>query len=684
VKNTKYPTTLFIFLLFGIAYLYNYQEIIFKRPQSVHKWRQSDCASIALNYYQGGMRFFDIETHNLTSDGGTSGKCRTSEVPLLYYGVAVLYSLFGYHEFIYRILNTLLFLMGLFYLFKLLRYLISDIFWSVSLTLLFFTSPVLIYYGNNFLSNSSSLAFSIVGWYFFVRFLFEGKQKWYFLSVMIFLLAAAFKVTALFSLIAITGIYIIELLGISKFRDKERLFNKPFLFTIPIISVFILIGAWLFYAARFNKLHDCFYFSTTIFPIWNLDREGIIKVIDNIREIWLAQYFHISVLLFLSACFLFILIFFRKNRPVLIYSVLFIFAEAIVYVLLQFWTFRDHDYYVIDMFVLPVLIVVSSIDILKRHFNKVFISVPVKIVFSLFLLFNIYHGFRQINVRYSGWMNDKKENAELYSITPYLREIGVSPFDTVISIPDGSHVSLYLMNQKGWTEYSDARFNKGERVKYNGDSTGIGSSIKKGAKYLILNGINELYTKPYLQSFCTNLAGHRGNVWIFNLKSPEKNFTMPQRSIKKVYSCDAENLSSDGQNFVNNLDSTFFQGGSGRSETFAHGGRFSTVVDSKSPYGMTFRIKEIEEGESFVISVWRKAVGKSKGGLICSSAPNPFYQNAYSITETGQNGWEKLTMELTIPREISRQELGIYVYNPDTDTVYFDDLEITQYKSILK
>ena len=104
----------FLVILASMSLAYSYQEILFKRPQSVHYWRQADCASLALNYYQHGMNFFEPQTHNLTSNGGKSGNTCTSEVPLLYYSVAVLYHLFGYHEYIYRLLNTLLFFTGLF------------------------------------------------------------------------------------------------------------------------------------------------------------------------------------------------------------------------------------------------------------------------------------------------------------------------------------------------------------------------------------------------------------------------------------------------------------------------------------------------------------------------------------------------------------------------------------------
>ncbi len=124
-----------------VSILYEYPSIVMKRPQSVHHWRQSDCASIALNYYQTGMHFFKPQTHNLTSDKNKSGYNATSEIPIVYYFIAFLYKIFGYHESIYRLLNTLLFLTALFYLFRTLMLWLRSYFWSATITLFLFTSP---------------------------------------------------------------------------------------------------------------------------------------------------------------------------------------------------------------------------------------------------------------------------------------------------------------------------------------------------------------------------------------------------------------------------------------------------------------------------------------------------------------------------------------------------------------
>jgi hypothetical protein len=502
--------------------------------------------------------------------------------------------------------------------------------------------------------------------------------------MVVFLIAAAFKVTALFSLFALAGIFVLEQAGLIKLKENEKLIHKPARFSILVLSLFLIIGTWLVYASHFNQKHACYYFSTTIFPIWNLDKDGIYGVLDNIRNIWLDQYFHMSVLIFLAACFVFNVFSFRKSNKMLLFSIFFILAEVFAYVILQFWTFADHDYYTIDIYILPVLIVISTFDILKRNYNKIFSSLIVKITFALFLLFNIYYAWQKINDRYDGWMNDYPKNKDMYTITPYLRSIGIMPTDTVISIPDISHVSLYLMNQKGWTEYTDEHFGKGKQVYYNRDSAGIQRSVEKGAKYLILNGIEELYDKPYLQSFCSNLAGRYQNVLIFNLRDKKINFNSKEKTVNQIYTCNAESLSNDQHSFLSNSDSAvLFQNGDTRSDEFARSGKYSSKLSESSPYGMTIKLNGLKYGESFEINVWRKKDDKSNGGIVASAnSKTPYYNTDYKVVNADSAGWEKLTLNIYVSDDLVKQELTVYVYNPGSKPQYFDDFEIIRYKSV--
>lgn len=676
--NFKKPQLLFILILFLASLFYGYQQIIFNRPQSIHKWRQADCASIALNYYQNGMHFFSPEVNNLTSDGGTSGKCMTSEVPLLYYSSAILYKVFGYHDFLFRLLNTLLFFLGLFYLFKTIHLLSKDTFWSIALTLLIFSSPVLVYYGNNYLSNSTAFAFTLVGWYFFIRFLLEKQQRLFYVSLLIFFCAAMFKVTALFSLFAIAGVYLVEIIKVKRLPEIAGLFTKRRHFIFPVLLIVMLIGAWLMYASHYNSLHNCTYFSTTIFPFWDYDQATIFSIINQIYHNWGPQYFHPTVFVILFIALGFILSRSNKTSQLLTWVIIFLLVEEIAYFLLQFWTFRDHDYYTIDMFILAVVILLATIQYLYEKHPALLKSVWIKAAFALFVAFNLYYARTKLIDRYSDKVNDFRKNEDLYTITPYLRSIGLSSNDTVISIPDYSHASLYLMNLKGWTEYTEHQFNSGVSYSYNADSVSVSESISKGARYMIVNGIGELYAKPYLQSFCTFLKGHYNNVLIFELNKEEKNFNLKTRTIKAVYLCDSEMLTADNLNYTNK-EGQLFADGNTQSDQFALNGHFSCKLDATHPYGMTIKLNGLKKGESIRINAWRKLGGKVESYIIVSG--ENYYNGNFTIVNKDSLGWEKLETELFISSDLEGKELGIYLYNHGKDSVYFDDFSLRWFEA---
>ena len=111
----QYSKWIFIVLVLVMSFIYHYHNILFLSPQSLHLWRQCDCLSITLNYYQDSNNFFEPAIHNLGHDG--TGKT-ISEFPVIYYLVAQIWKIFGIHEFIFRLIILLLFYAGLFSVFK--------------------------------------------------------------------------------------------------------------------------------------------------------------------------------------------------------------------------------------------------------------------------------------------------------------------------------------------------------------------------------------------------------------------------------------------------------------------------------------------------------------------------------------------------------------------------------------
>ncbi|MBL4752049.1 MAG: glycosyltransferase family 39 protein [Flavobacteriales bacterium] len=681
LSQYKWPLV-FVVLLVGIFFFYNYDEILFKRPQSVHYWRQADCASLALNYYQGGMDFFHPQVHNLTSEDFTTGYTSTSEMPLLYYSVAILYQAFGYHEFLYRLLNVMIFFTGLFYLYKLFLGLIKHQFWAMSLPLLLFSSPVLAYYANNFLSNSAALGFVFIGWYHFLEYSRNKNSKSFKWSILFFGIAGLLKITALLSLGAIISIYLLEKIIINK---KEPLFSRGLGQFVPFTLVFLIIGAWTLYASFYNSHYGTSYFSTTIFPIWEMSTAEIIAVKDNVTKIWFDQYFSEFLWGFLFLATIAIILLQKGARIMYVQLTCFMLLGAWAFMLLQYATLKDHDYYTINLFIIPVFIFITFFDLIKTHFPRVIKSKIAIMLFLVFTLFNVNYAKTELNDRYNGgWNNDGIKN-DIEDVVPYLRSIGITHADTIISMPDQSHLSLYLMNQRGWTEYEERFYNRGATRSLNRDQGGMEASIVNGAKYLVINGLNELYQRPFLHKFAAHLIGQFREVLIFDLtKLGSRNFKLPKRLVKELMVCNAELLEASGDVYTGLHGNYTFGDVSTRSNEFAYSGAYSSKLTPENPYGLTLTIPKVFHGESFIVSIMRKKEAGSFD-LVAATPGKPSFRLKQMETLACDNpAWEILKMEFHIPKHMDGRSLSIYCWNHGSEPAYADDLKVVRFHSYFK
>ncbi len=678
----KYSSLIFILSILAVSVYYGYPDMLFKRPQSIHAWRQADGASFALNYYQQGMHFFQPEVNNLTSLGGTSGKTAPGENTYLYYFVAVLYHIFGYHEFLFRLVFSLIFITGLFFLYKSIRYLFNDAFWAASVPILLFTSPVIVYYGNNFLPNTAALAFAFIAWYWFFRYINENRDRFMYISMLFFLLAGWLKITALVSLSAIGAIFILEWIFDIRCRKERKLFPSPVKFIVSVSILLILVGLWVYFTTWYNNVNDSTYFVHRAFPFWTFSADELRKVVFNIRHVWLTEYFHPVVLVFLGASAVFILLHVKKISRFLLFTNLFLLAGITVFVMMFFWFFRDHDYYAINLYILPVFLLIAVLDIMHKVYPAWFASSYTKALFSLFLLFNLWYAKTTVRDRYESKVNAIfHTHHDLYTITPYLRSIGIGPRDTVISVPAGNHVGLYLMNVKGWTQYVDTRFGEGARVYYNRDHKGIETSISHGARYLIVDGIENLYLMPYLDEYAVHLTGRYGKTMIFDLKDSTRNYTVPDLIPGVHLSCDAEHLTEDGKYFISTKDSSKYEFGKNQSDRESRSGEFSVALNSEHQYGMTISMDSLMAGDQLVVSVWRKPGGDNSGSIVISrEEPGGYYSGSYAVIEENNDGWEKIEKTLFLPASLQNTKIKIYLYYPGSDTVYFDDLSISSYR----
>ena len=132
-------------------------------------WRQSDVAAIARNYFQGDFHF----AHPQIDWAGDAPGYVGTEFPILPFCAALSYKIFGTHEWVGRVQAVFLFALSLPFFFLLIRKISGE---TAAAWALFFYSfaPLGIMAGRCFMPDMPSLALSIIGLYFFQRWVDES------------------------------------------------------------------------------------------------------------------------------------------------------------------------------------------------------------------------------------------------------------------------------------------------------------------------------------------------------------------------------------------------------------------------------------------------------------------------------------------------------------------------------
>lgn len=141
--------------------------------------------------------------------------------------------------------------------------------------------------------------------------------------------------------------------------------------------------------------------------------------------------------------------------------------------------------------------------------------------------------------------------------------------------------------------------------------------------------------------------------------------------------CDCEKKSVDNNFFLSENIDVDFVGGNLQNNAESLSGQYSIKLDSINQYGLLSKYSNIQTDERFIIKVWRK--GSNEAGIVVSAVPgNNLYHFNNQVIETNSNGWNLIKTEITIPENCNGYQLGVYLWNPGKNNVWFDDLEINK------
>jgi hypothetical protein len=489
----------------GIILLSLYFEtpsIISKRPQSVHLQRQTDCASYALNYYQNKQPFFRPQVHHRFADNGYA----VSEFPIVYYIAGRLYSIFGVHDYFIRLLHYLLFLVGVVYAFKISRLFIANRLLQYLPALFFFSSSFIQYYGSNFLPDVASLSLAFVGFYYYLLYRKRTLFYYFLLAALFFTFAGLLKISALILWVAILLLYFYE--QFQKWRKQAFVWKDLFVWFVFSLS-FMVLFAWVsfdkYYATKYHFGGNLF----GLYPIWDASPHEVLSIFHRLFNEWMVVIMTWPMWCMLVLMICFVIRRHAKADAFMLHITLLSGLGCLIYSLCWFRAYYHHDYYMINVFCFPVLLMILFLSIFEKELERQNQKMQKLVYLCILLLFSysIYDCSSALKKRYS----DQKYytiNPALYEIEPYLRKIGMKRNDLVMSVPDGStNTSLYLMNQIGWTEC------------FNSSSYSIDYFISAGAKFLIVSDTLYTHKSPYA-NFCREekkIGSYKG-IYIYRIK----------------------------------------------------------------------------------------------------------------------------------------------------------------------
>ena len=487
LKNRLVHLAIFTVSFACLATFLDMPRIMNFAPISAHMWRQSDGASIAMNYATDGLDFFKPRIHNLThhDDPHTVG-----EFPATYYIAAVFYKIFGQHDFILRGLHLLVFAIGLFALYRIAWHLTADLVTSLAISLLFIASPILGFYAPNFLPNTPALGCVFVAWWCFYHYIADGRRlRWFVACNVAFMAAGLLKPTSLISWVAVAVLFFFEILrgtrwtmfGVrrtfggnvfEKRNQKEGEFSKQnvlkdktrqdLLASLSLLIVVVPMVAWRLWAAHYNQMHQTEeYFLAQTMPIWGIEAKTRADIFNWFFLFYKFQLFEELTHFILVGLLIFSAVTYRRQPKLAFWFTVLVGLGVAAHVVLWYQQLMVHDYYSIDWFVLPAATLVLFAFYLKKQDvfdrNGKWLA---RAAFVSLLFLNAEHARRYLAAeRY----NPKFPNIgmpEFYGQNParlrtFLRSAGVRTTDTIISLPDGSpNTSLYYYDCRGYTAWN--------------------------------------------------------------------------------------------------------------------------------------------------------------------------------------------------------------------------------------
>lgn len=418
-------------------------------PRSVHQSAQCDRASLAQNYYYGGFRFLypEVNEHRCV-DGIVS-----CELPFTNYLAAFLYKLFGYDETWFRLLSFICISAGMYALFLLFRLFMNTLA-SFLLLLLLNSSPILLFYGANFIPDSSSLGLMLSAWYLFFRMhvphvFLPRYDKWQhrLLFVLCLNIGIAAKTTCMIQWLTMAGVLVLSHIRYLKI-DLQA---KKQLYADLILALVIPVG-WYFWSKHLADTHNSQYFMMRI-PLsesFEAYRNAWLTYLAN----WPQQTFSEPLIYIAFALFFVVMLLKRFISPGIWFITMLNFSGSAAFLALMIEQFKYHDYYVICLFPCFAFSWIALADAMKRLRPGYWWVKVIGLVFVIWAFSHQYKlGTTNLRERYTEGNYWEQSHLRAEDYKTFRHQLGLQGIDrnacVIVGNDNAPNNMLYLLNLRG-------------------------------------------------------------------------------------------------------------------------------------------------------------------------------------------------------------------------------------------
>lgn len=584
------------------------------------------------------------------------------DLPINEYAVGILMRLLNDRSpAVFRVYMLCIALMGLFFLYLIpLRFGFGPLHGLV-LVGIFYLSPVYHYYLIGFLPSVAAFSAFLAGTYFLLSARASKSTTYFSLAVVGFTLAALIRLPFVINLAALFAAYSLLRVAVKTAGVRE---------TKWLGSGLALVVLYWGYNQYLTSVHGSM-FATQLMPPSSWAEAKYLVKASMMR--WGTEYIDWAGYGLLAAMFLLGFTQLKKLKlsPHFIYVILVLVGYA-AYSLLMLSQFPDHDYYAIDSFYPPAILLLGSIYASAKPNKLMQWLVPA----SALVAFLVYSGPRLERIKEFRYFADR---ADLAYITyknfngseKLMDDLSIEKEAKVLVIDAfTTNIPLIEMNRDGYTVLTTSKKRMVEALEWPFDYVAIQDTF--AVSEIVMNYpevVNRL-----------NRKGGNGRISLYELKKPER----ASSAICQIFY-------HGGRNFDNDPVDSAWSGTPPLQNTFIKSGNNGAAMWANAEYGQSLTLSLGQMGvDSLPYKVCVKGYFKmdsvtSKVSSVIVQTRNDsvvhYEQQYFTYKLKGEGGLERVVFNYKIPEGTSSEdELKCYFWKKEAQNFYYDDLGIIVYR----